>query len=172
MHCLNITFLHQSRFCKSSEQAVTSPERVIDIDWHWLLVTGSCRSLLCSLTGKLGWMLRRQPQGIVQFRAHTNHKHNTHTERTTGTHAEGFTVFSEILEHRATRRCVNLCVLLVLSVSQCRCVFIGVSTFCTRIKWITPIHFIVSLLSLLTLSCFHFTLFCCSLKKWGLKRDK
>lgn len=174
MQCLNFTFLHQSRFRKGSEQAVAWPERVIDIDWHWLVVTGSCRSLLCSVTGKLGRLLRRRPQGIVYIRAHTNNTHNTHTKSTTRTRAEGFYCIFRvmILERRAARRCVNSCVLLVVSVSRCQGVFIGVGTFCTRIKWITPIHFIVSLLSLLTPPCFHFTLFCCDLKTWGLKRDK
>lgn len=114
---------------------------LIDIDWLLLaLAAVSCAPLLGSLDG-CWW-----PQGDCPVLcSHKRQTQYTHKEDNRDPCRRFYCIFRVmILERRATHRCVNLCVLLVLSVSMCWRVFIGVWTFCTRIKWITPIHFIVS----------------------------
>lgn len=151
---------HQSRFYKSSEQAVTSPERVGDIDWLLLALPRSP-----VLRYWEAWMAAENTASgdCLVSCSHKRQTQYTHKEDNRDPGGRFYCIFRVLfLERRATPRPVN--------VSQCRPVFIGVRTFCTRIKWITPIHFIVSppFTTHPFLFPFHILLF----SKKGLKRDK
>lgn len=122
--------------------------------WHWLTLIGCYWRLPRSPVLRYweAWMAAEKTASgdCLVSCSHKRQTQYTHKEGNRDPCRRFYCIFRVmVLECRATRRCVNLCVLLVLPVSQCRHVFIGVWTFCTGIKWITPIHFIVPLLSLL-----------------------
>lgn len=91
-------------FCTAAdfEHAVASPK---GSNWHWLVVTGSCWGLLCSVTGKLGWLPRSRPRGGSSGPALTQTEH-THKRGQRGPMQKVFTVFFRAVEHRSLNLCV------------------------------------------------------------------
>lgn len=114
------------------------PETFIGIDWLSLAPAVES-SPLAPLPGSLDACREDGPGGTFI---------SLHTCRWCGSHAHTQKLYSHFLEF-VKRILLELKLSLCVCVSWCRHVFIAVWTFCaTRINWITPIHFIVSLPSL------------------------
>lgn len=159
----------QQAFSDDSGRSVTSPERVIDIDWLLLtLAEVSSAPLLGSLDGCREFGLRGLSSSALT--------QATHTKRTKGSHTEAFTVFFGVMiaEHWATMcGCMNLCVLFgYVGVPASACFY-----WCLNLLYQDKVDY-TNPLYCLSLSAFHFSPIPVSVshhsvlgKNWGLKRE-